>query len=284
MILITGSTGLVGQCLTHELDKQNIAYTGPRRDEFNLTDPCAIKAYLEGKDFDCIVHLAAETNVDLCEVQRTHALLTNYISTQVIADYCAARKIKLIFISTSGVLAGNGKFQNSEIELPAPSNFYSLTKLRAEEYITKTCPDYLTIRAAWMVGKTSGDNKKFAEKITKQIFDNVPEVKAVSDLYGSITSGARLAKLIIENLNKPSQAIIHCASGTACSRYEIAKYIQGYFKSATVVKPVRAMEFPLSAPRGFSEGLTAELAALQFGYVPLTWEEELNDFLGTIHA
>jgi dTDP-4-dehydrorhamnose reductase len=284
MILITGGTGLVGQCLKNALNLANLSYLSPLREELNLGEPSQIKSYLKQHNITCIVHLAAETNVDLCEIQRKHAITINYLSTQVIADFCAEQNIKLVFISTSGVLAGNGNFQNSEIDLPNPSNFYALTKFRSEEYIIRKCTNYLIIRAAWMIGSTTGENKKFAEKVSKQIFDNTPEIKAVCDLYGSITSGERLADLIANNITSQSQAIIHCASSTVCSRYDIAKHIQKHFNSKTVIKAVKASEFPLNAPRGFSEGLTSEIAELQFGYKSLVWEEELNNFLVKINA
>jgi dTDP-4-dehydrorhamnose reductase len=134
-----------------------------------------------------------------------------------------------------------------------------------------------------MIGKTNGNNKKFAEKISQQILNNVPEVKVVSNLYGSLTSGDRLADFIIKQIDIESEDIIHCASNTVCSRFDVAKHIKNYFKSQTNVIPVNACEFPLSAPRGFSEGLTSEIAQQKFGYKALSWEEELNIFLGSIN-
>ncbi|MDB5478820.1 MAG: dTDP-4-dehydrorhamnose reductase, partial [Alphaproteobacteria bacterium] len=256
----------------------------PDRTALDLADLEALRNYLEQTRPAHIVHLAAETNVDLCEVKPEHATAVNLAPTRELADYCAKTGARMLYVSSSSVFAGNSKHQHSETDAPCPTNFYAMTKWRSEEWIAEHCPDYLIIRASWMVGTTSGPNKKFAEKMSGSIFNNVKEVKAVDDLFGSLTSGDRLADLIIHNLNKTSQAIIHCASKTICSRYEIANYIKAYFNSATMIHPVGSAEFPLTAARGLSEGLDSDLAQRDFGYQALSWEEELEHFLRIFKA
>lgn len=283
-ILLTGSGGLVGLCLISILKAHQIKFDAPNRQVLDLLNIRAIKEYLNNNKPNVIIHLAAETNVDLCEIQRSHAILANYESTKVIADYCKEYNCRLIYISTSGALAGNNVSQSSEIDIPNPVNFYSLTKVKSEEYIQNRVKSYLIIRAAWMIGITKGENKKFAEKIYQQISSFVPSVKAVSNLYGSLTSGKRLAQFIFENISAESNDIVHCASNTICSRFDIAKYIKWYTKSSTEIIPVNACEFPLSAPRGFSEGLTSEIAQYKFNYQALSWEEELNCFLEDVRG
>lgn len=279
MILVTGGSGLVGNLLQQKLKSLGHEFVAPNRSVMDLSNGEAIRECLKNNAPQCVIHLAAETNVDLCEIQKSHAISINLEATKVMADYCAEHSVRFIFISTSGVLAGSTKLIGSELDLPSPTNFYSLSKLRAEEYIQKKCSNYLIIRAAWMLGVTEGNNKKFAEKITMQILSQVEKIKAVSDLYGSITSGNRLAEFICKNLTGVSEDLIHCASSTICSRYDIAKHIKQKFGSKTEIAPVNSCEFPLSATRGLSEGLSSEIAQKKYGYVALSWEEELDDFL-----
>ena len=283
-ILLTGSGGLVGLCLASILEANHIKFDAPSRQVLDLKNIHGVKEYLNKSKPNIIIHLAAETNVDLCEIQRSHAILVNYESTRIIADYCREYNCRLIYISTSGALAGNHVSQSSEIDMPNPVNFYSLTKVKSEEYIQNKVKNYLIIRAAWMIGATKGENKKFAEKIYQQISSSVPSVKAVSNLYGSLTSGKRLGEFIFNNISVDSNDIIHCASNTICSRFDIAKYIKWYTKSSTEIIPVNACDFPLSAPRGFSEGLSSEIAQYKFNYKPLSWEEELNCFLEDVRG
>jgi dTDP-4-dehydrorhamnose reductase len=283
-ILITGINGLIGSDLSSFLRKADIKYDAPDRKELDLKNLLGIKEFLDQKKPEIIVHLAAETNVDLCEIQKTHALLVNYESTKVIADYCSEQNARLIYVSTSGALAGNNVYQSSEIDITNPVNFYSLTKVRSEEYIQRTVKNYLIVRAAWMIGITNGENKKFAEKIYKQIVSGAPQVKAVNNLYGSLTFGKRLAQFILDNIDIFSNDIVHCASNTVCSRFDIAKHIKFYTKSPTEIIPVASHEFPLSAPRGFSEGLSSEIAQYKFHYNSFSWEEELNCFLEDVHG
>jgi dTDP-4-dehydrorhamnose reductase len=282
MIFITGATGLVGSYVVDKLSQLDIKTLSPNRQALNLQNTGQLKSFLINNKITTIIHLAAETNVDLCEISKSHAILVNYEITKIIADFAYENNIRLIYISTSGVLSGKNRYQHSELDTVDPSNFYSLTKWRSEEYIQKRCNNYLIIRAAWMVGETRGENKKFAEKILHQLKNNVPSVQVVSDLYGSLTTGFRLADFIIHNINIKSNDIVHCASKTVASRFHIAQYIKTFCQSTTEVIPVSCNMFPLSAPRGFSEGLTSEIASMKFGYDALTWEDELKAFLTQI--
>ncbi|MFN9323649.1 MAG: SDR family oxidoreductase [Holosporales bacterium] len=281
-ILITGSTGVVGQCLTSIFRINSVNYTAPTRNDLDIKKLTSIPAYLDQVKPNIVVHLAAETNVDLCEIQRQHAILVNYEATKLIADYCKKFKARMIYVSTSGVLSGNNRYQHSELDIKNPGNFYALTKMRGEDYIESNLENYLIIRAAWMIGIGQNGSKKFAEKIYEQIASSVPQVKAVNNLYGSLTSGKRLAQFIFDTISTPSRDLVHCASNTVCSRYDIAKHIRAHTKSPTSILPVSACEFPLSAPRGFSEGLTSEIAHYKFNYTAFSWEEELDFFLGDL--
>ncbi len=56
---------------------------------------------------DIVMHLAAETDVDKCEIEPDHAFLTNTIGTQNVALICQKRNIEMVYISTIGVFYGD---------------------------------------------------------------------------------------------------------------------------------------------------------------------------------
>lgn len=59
-ILLTGSSGFVGQNLSASLRLRNVEVLEPSSSELNLLDPTSVSSYLEGNDPDLIVHAAGK--------------------------------------------------------------------------------------------------------------------------------------------------------------------------------------------------------------------------------
>jgi dTDP-4-dehydrorhamnose reductase len=281
MIIVTGGTGQVGRALIEFLNSEGIEFLAPAREEFPLDDSGTILNYLTEHNFTTLVHLSAETNVDFCESNQSEAIQRNVKSVEVIADFCKLNNRDLIFVSSSAVLSGDSNFMHGERAEYSPANFYGKTKMNAEKYIVENNSRYLIIRASWMLG--IGDKvKKFGQLVYEKILSG-EDIIAAFDKFGSLTSSFRLAEFIMKNLMFSESGIIHIASTTPCSRYEIAKHISHRLGKEAVIKPVSNDVFDLPAPRGFSEGLTSEIATSEYGYIGLTWELELNDFLERVY-
>jgi dTDP-4-dehydrorhamnose reductase len=149
--------------------------------------------------------------------------------------------------------------------------------MMAEKYIAENTPRYLIIRASWMLG-IGNKVKKFGQVVYEKIL-NGDDIDGVFDKFGSLTSSYRLAEFIVKNLVFTESGIVHIASTTPCSRYEIAKHISHRLGKTPDIQPVSNDFFDLPAPRGFSEGLTSEIATRKYGYIGFKWEQELDDFL-----
>ena len=280
MILLTGGSGQVGSQVKKLLDLNEIPYLSPTSKEFPLDNHLEIIQYLSINYFTTIIHLAAETDVDFCELNPNVAFDRNSKSVAVIADYCARNSKKVIYLSSSAVLSGGSSFLHPENSAYFPSNVYGASKMRGEIAILESPVEHLIIRASWMLG-TSNKGPKFAQIIFERISKG-ESVSAVFDKFGSLTSTKRLAEFIVKNLEFNKSGIVHVASKTPCSRYEIAKFIANYLGKSVVVDSVSNEDFKLPAPRGFSEGLQSENASGYYGYEALSWEDELMTFLKEI--
>ena len=280
MILLTGGSGQVGSQVKKLLDLNEIPYLSPTSKEFPLDNHLEIIHYLSINYFTTIIHLAAETDVDFCEMNPNLAFERNSKSVAVIADYCVKNSKKVIYLSSSAVLSGGSSFLHPENSAYFPSNVYGASKMRGEIAILESPVEHLIIRASWMLG-ISTKGPKFAQIIYERISEGA-SVSAVFDKFGSLTSTKRLAEFIVKNLEFNKSGIVHVASKTPCSRYEIAKFIANYLGKSVVVDSVSNEDFKLPAPRGFSEGLQSENASGYYGYEALSWEDELMTFLKEI--
>lgn len=118
------------------------------------------------RPYDVVVNCIANTNT-YSDDERSHRRI-NYEFVSELSDYCSSNSIKLVHISTDYVYAENGIFA-SENDIPKPANnWYSYTKLLADEYIQLRNNDYLICRLshkdrpftydhAWTDVKTNAD-------------------------------------------------------------------------------------------------------------------------------
>jgi dTDP-4-dehydrorhamnose reductase len=282
-ILLTGGSGMLGRYVNADLERTDYEIQTVERDKFDLSEPSSIYSYVLNKSPDVILHLAAETNVDLCEREPLRAGVRNHIATEMIAKAAYKSGAMIVYISTSNVFGKSGGFEFSELDMPAPLNYYGLSKYHGEQSIRSICPNHhLIVRAGWMIGGGTQYDHKFVGKVIKQLNEGSNKIKAVGDKYGSITSAPLLSNFIIWAIkNKPS-GTIHFASEGTISRCDIARVICGIIKPGADVISVNSSEFPLSAPRPFSEGLVSlYLSVLNGAPTPNNWKHDLGVYVAS---
>ncbi|AXH00320.1 NAD(P)-dependent oxidoreductase (plasmid) [Deinococcus wulumuqiensis] len=128
-ILLTGGSGRLGT----ELRALLPGIVAPSSTEMNLTDAAQVREVVERERPHVIVHAAAYTNVGGAEKDRGACWNANVVGTRNVAAAANAVGAKLVHISTDYVFSGQeGGYR--ETDTPGPVvNYYSLTKLVAEE-------------------------------------------------------------------------------------------------------------------------------------------------------
>src|SRR5919198_784835 len=105
-IMITGSSGQLGQELTRILDTGRLLLLTHR--DIDIRDTKLIQRIEELKP-NIIIHTAAYTDVDGCEINQDLAWSTNALGTRNIAVGAEKIKAKLFYISTDYVFDGSKK-------------------------------------------------------------------------------------------------------------------------------------------------------------------------------
>jgi dTDP-4-dehydrorhamnose reductase len=280
-LLITGATGMLGSYVLRMAQSWNGEVIAPSRSQLDLNDAGSIDAFIKKLKPRFVLHLAAQTNVDLCERDPAEAAKLNVFATQEIAKATANVGGWLGYVSTSNVFGVEQKVIYNELDLPNPVNYYGRSKLWGEHVVAKYLPfDHLIVRAAWLIGGGAGKDHKFVGKIVSQIRDGSEELKAVDDKYGTITVAEDLAAFLLASANERRCGIFHFASKGVVTRFEIAAKIAqtlGYRGSLT---PVKSNLFPLSAPRPASEGIESVfLSAVSKEYAPRQWQDDLEKYI-----
>ncbi|MEZ4629650.1 MAG: NAD(P)-dependent oxidoreductase [Deinococcales bacterium] len=146
-LLLTGGSGRLGTELQQELQGAFEILALSSKD-LDITSLTSIEETLAKHKPDLIVHTAAYTNVSGAEKEKARCWLVNVTGTRNIVKAALNYQLKLIHISTDYVFSGQeGNYQETDPIGPV-SNYYSLSKLAAEELV-HLLDDYLIIRTSF---------------------------------------------------------------------------------------------------------------------------------------
>jgi dTDP-4-dehydrorhamnose reductase len=280
-ILITGASGVLGGYLASKIDacKYNMLY--PKRDEFDLNNINQISSYIHKKKPSLIAHLAAETDVDLCEKKPDEAALRNSLATKSISIAASLCNAYIMYISTSNVFGNDGILNNNELDLPAPTNYYGKSKLAGERYILQYNPSkHIIIRPGWMIGGGPDKDRKFCGKILQLMKRGESKIQVVNDKYGSITYAEELATFMCYVIKNELTGLYHFASDGSISRKDLAVYMGEVLKYTGTIEGVSSNHFPLAAPRPTFETITSVyMSDIPNNMQPKPWKVSALNYL-----
>ncbi|MEM1983623.1 MAG: dTDP-4-dehydrorhamnose reductase [Ignisphaera sp.] len=291
-ILLTGATGLLGYNLLNLLIGKGYEIVATHRKTFvkvgvdnvkwvniDLENEQEVANVVKDIRPDIVIHAAAYTDVDGCEVYKEKAFKTNYLATKAIAHSASRLGSFIIYVSTDYVFDGE-KGMYKESDIPNPVNFYGLTKLLGEiAVLDMFSKSSLVVRTSGLYGYSPTGKKNFGINTLEKLLRS-EEVHAFYDQYLSPTYVDALAKRIIEALEKRITGIIHIA-GERLSRYEFAMILAKALNvDEVLVKPVSMRDVRLVAKRPRDSSLdTSEAEAGGLNLPPIM--ECLRHFVNT---
>jgi dTDP-4-dehydrorhamnose reductase len=284
--LVTGAAGVVGADLSEALARAHyrVLRTDFRRSEevayLDVRKTSEVNAAVTKECPDLVIHLAAEIDVDRCELDVDHAYRTNTLGTWNVALACQRQDIPMVYVSTAGVFDGTKGEPYNEFDHPNPVNFYGRTKLEGEKLVTQLLSRFFIVRASWMIGGGPVKDTKFVGKIMKQLEAGTRELNAVTDKIGSLTYSSDFSKCLIDLMQTGWYGTYHLANKGTCTRYDVAKHILDHLgRNDVVLNAVTSEAFVLPAPRARSEMLRNYALELRGMDTMRSWQDALNHYL-----
>ena len=246
----------------------------------DVRDAVEVKTVVQEHRPDLVMHLAAETDVDRCELEPDHAFRTNALGTENLALMCQTAQVPMVYISTGGVFDGSKRGPYTEFDTPNPVNMYGSSKLAGERAVQTLLPRHYIFRAGWMIGSPAKD-KKFVATILK-LLETQHELKAVDDKFGTTTFAHDIVENIIHVVHKERYGLYHTVNRGMITRYELAQAIVACVGRTDVkVLPVSSAHFPLVAPRAASEAMVNyKLDLLGLNVMP-DWHTALRHYIAS---
>lgn len=282
-ILVTGSNGQLGRSIRKEAEGSGDNYIFTDVQELDITDPEAVKRFVDANNVDVIVNCAAYTNVDAAEDHEDIALKINGDAPGILARAIKEKEGSLIHVSTDYVFGGAGKnIPLKEDQAPSPTGAYGRTKLKGEEEIEKSGASAVILRTAWLY---SDYGNNFVEKILS-LLKNRDSIKVVFDQCGTPTYATDLAKAIVDMISerkvKGNEGIYHFSNEGVCSWYDFAHAaarIAG-LKDKEVL-PCHSSEFPSKVVRPPYSVLDKTKYKETFGKTIPHWHDSLSRCLNS---
>ncbi|AJW71806.1 SDR family oxidoreductase [Nitrosopumilus adriaticus] len=288
-ILVTGSAGLVGIQVVKDLVRENFdvyACYNETKIQFgvpthlDLTKKDMIIDVFHTINPDLVIHLAAKTDVEKCELQKEETTLINTIATEILARESAKQNAFFIYVSTDYVFDGEEGLKK-ENDICDPKNFYGKSKLNGENTVKKFASQYLIIRTSTPFGIHS--TKKSFPIWVKENLESGKEISVLTDQFTSPTFVPNFSKMLLEVIKKRITGTIHLAGATRISRYEFAKMIAKKLKLDTMLlKKSEIQEMGWNATRPKDSSLDVSKANKILDNKPLKIEISLELFLEQI--
>jgi len=274
-ILITGGKGFVGKNLEEKL-KEKFSVFALGKDELNVEEKEKVINKINEIKPDIIIHCAAFSNVDGCEVEKEKAYRINSLGTQNIAIACGEIKSKLIYISTDFVFDGKKETPYSEIDIPSPINHYGKTKLLGEYYVSHILSNFTIIRTSRIFGKYG---KNFASRFPLLLKEK-KEFYLTTDVVSCPTSVKDLVNAIELLIENDFCGIINVCNKGSCSWFEFGKkVIELVQKDGVKIIPVKFSDYSeKKALRPHYSVLNTDLLET-LGFKMPEWEYSLKEFV-----
>lgn len=291
-IFMAGVGGMLGEAFYYEFSNDYDLYCTDKdvnEKWLNYLDFCEKEKYKsEVLKFnpDYLFHIGAFTDLEYCEKNKDETIETNKNSVISAVEICNELKIPILYISTAGIFDGQ-KEQYDEIDTPKPIGVYASSKYEAEKYVIKNCEKYIICRAGWMMGGGPRKDKKFIQKIMKQIKDGKRELHVVNDKLGTPTYTMDFARNVELLIEREYWGIYNMVCGGVTERLEVAKELIRIIGKDSEIKvtPVSSDYFAKEyhAKRPYSERLITKKLELRDCNIMRDWRICLREYLDTYY-
>lgn len=287
-IYIAGCGGMLGEAFYKQFNKDYILKCTDK----DVNDKWL--SFLDFRDFekykkavfdfkpDYLFHLGAYTDLEFCELNADETYITNTLSVENAVFIANALDIPLLYISTAGIFDGK-KDLYDDWDDPNPLGVYARSKYMGERYVVENAHRYLVCRAGWMMGSGPSKDKKFVQKIMKQIKEGNKILNIVNDKDGTPTythDFASNVKLLIDN---ELWGLYNMVCGGQTSRIEVASELLKILKleKDVMINPVNSDYFKdiYFADRPPCERLENRKLRLRNANIMRDWKVALKEYV-----
>lgn len=296
-ILVTGSNGLLGQKLTDlylnnpEINliatargaNRHIISEGYTYAEMDITNKAEVETVITKHQPDVIIHGAAMTNVDACELDPESCELLNVTATQYITEAANQVNAHMVLVSTDFIFDGeNGPYK--EDALAKPLSIYGHSKLKAEKIVQEQASSWAIARTVLVYGLVADMSRSNIVLWARESLANKKKINVVDDQFRSPTLAEDLAIGCALIAEKKATGIFNISGKDQMNIYQLVQRVANYFGlSMEHVTRIDSLSLNQPAKRPPITGFDLTKSREILGYDPRSFDEGIaiiyNQFL-----
>jgi dTDP-4-dehydrorhamnose reductase len=264
-VAVLGASGFVGSYVLKALRYSQVDSVGTffQHPEVGLVrldcgDRLALEGFGDWREFDSIILLSSQPNVEWCESHPEQSYVFNTLPMRHLAESMTAgpssERPQVIFVSSDYVFDGqSGPY--TEEDRPNPLSVYGRHKLEAEKLTLELQGVVARITVVYGLEK---NQKNFAERLIREV-QNKRQVRVPKDQVGSPTYVEDVARALVELATRQVHGIYHVAGSDLISRYDFAlKIAQVMQLDPMYIVPVQTAELGQKAKRPLQAGMISQ--------------------------
>ena len=231
----------------------------------DLASEGALEAVLEEVGPETIIHTAALTNVDMCEMEPEALYRVNVEASRKLARWAAAHGARFLFTSTDLVFDGT-KAPYEEGDQPRPLSRYSQSKVEAEHAVLDAHPEALVVRLALMYGWGSGAGLSFTDWFMGSLAESRPVTLYADEVRSFLYVGAAARALWDLATVWSASGVLHVGGADDHDRYRFGLALTDRFGlDRALVRAGSIEDHPGQAPRPRNVSLVSTRAESYLG-------------------
>ncbi len=289
-ILITGSNGLLGQKLVSALrNDASVKLIATSRGEdrtpdpgdylylpLDCTDQTAVHRAFDEAHPDVVIHTAAMTNVDACELDPVNCRLQNVTAVEHLVAAAKNIEAHFIYLSTDFIFDGkSGPYR--EEDAPHPLSIYGQSKLDAERIVIASgLSKWAIARTIIVYGVAKGLSRSNVVLWAKTALEKGQPINVVNDQWRMPTLAEDLADGCIRIAKQGAVGIFNVSGPDMMSILELVQRVGTFFDlDPSVITQVTSESLSQPAKRPSRTGFILDKARRELGYSPRGFEEGL---------
>lgn len=287
-ILLTGANGLLGQKLVrhiHEHNKHDLLATGRGKKRFkypadyhemDISNQEAVENVFDDFKPDAVIHTAAMTNVDDCELNKEDCFESNVSSVKILINAAESLNSFFLYLSTDFIFDGNTGMLD-ESQTPAPVNYYGETKLEAEGIVMNSKIPWAIARTVLVYGIVEDMSRSNIILWVKNSLQEGKKINVVDDQWRTPTLAEDLADGCFRIVDQNQTGIYNISGKDYLTPYQMALKTADYFGLDTsLIQKTDSTIFTQPAKRPMRTGFDITKARTVLGYHPQSFEKGIE--------
>ena len=279
-LLVTGSSGQLGQCLKQLLlSATDISCYFAAREDLDITNSDELQRFFSDHNFDYCINTAAYTNVEKAESEQKEAFLINAEGANSLAKACKKHNVVLLHISTDYVFDGMAKTPYQEQDRTNPLNVYGASKLKGEQHIVDAWNKHFIIRTSWLYSQ-------YGHNFLNSMLEFAKQKKALTittQQKGTPTNANELAQVLVTIIKTGNAryGVYHFSNQGEATWYDFAKAIFKATGEIDTVNLAKTEHYATFAKRPAYSVLNCNKLKDSLGITYRNWEDSLKQIINS---